>query len=87
MHAQPEIFQTEFAKVFARNCERVEIVLFQVLPKLAAALFVFSPHKSSRQEDQRYDDRSDNVDGEFTLERLNHGGCLSTRAEYTISGA
>ena len=45
MHAQPEILQAEFTKVFAGDRERIEIVLFEILPKLTLPLFVFSPEK------------------------------------------
>jgi len=48
MHAQPEIFETEFAEVFARDGERVEIVLFKISPKLPTPFLVFSPGKSCR---------------------------------------
>ena len=52
MHPQPEIFQTELAKVFARDGERVEIVLVQVFTKLASPFLVLSPQKTERQKEQ-----------------------------------
>src|SRR6266571_1400883 len=43
MHPQPEIFKAEFAKVFARDRERVEIVLFKISAKLPSPFLVLSP--------------------------------------------
>src|SRR5206468_10240400 len=67
MHAQPEIFHAEFAKVFARNGKRIEIVLFEISAKLATAFLVFSPSKSCRQKEQRHDDRGDDVNTKLAL--------------------
>src|SRR6266481_3821226 len=77
MHAQPKIFQAEFAKVFASYRERIEIVLFEILPKLAAAFLVFSPEKPRRQKEQRHNDRSDDVNAELALQRFYHGTNIS----------
>src|SRR6516162_7503448 len=52
MRAQPEVFQTEFTKVLARDHERVEIVLFEISAKLATAFLVFSPEKARGQKEQ-----------------------------------
>jgi hypothetical protein len=43
MHPQPEIFQAKLAKVFARDGERVEIVLVEVFAELALPFLVLSP--------------------------------------------
>src|SRR4029077_4476381 len=72
VHPQPEIFQAEFAKVFARDGERVEIVLVEVFAKLALPLLVFAPQKTEAQEEQRYNDRSDDVDRKLTLQGIDH---------------
>src|SRR5437762_8352082 len=72
MHAQAKIFQAEFAEVFAGDREGIEIVLFEISAKLATPFFVFSPSKSCRQKEQRYDDRSDDVNTELALQSLNH---------------
>src|SRR5262249_13913579 len=72
MHAQPEIFQAELAEVFARYCERIEIVLVQVSAELAASLFVLAPQKTERQKEQRYDDRRDDVDRKLALQGIDH---------------
>ena len=52
MHAQPKIFQAELAKILASDGERIEVVLFQVSPKLAALFLVFAPEKSCYQKEQ-----------------------------------
>jgi len=62
MHPKPEIFQAEFTEIFARNCERVEIVLVQVSAKLSAAFLVFAPDETHGEKEQRNDDRSDHID-------------------------
>src|SRR5260370_41073838 len=72
MHAQPKIFQAEFAKVFTGYSERIEIVLFEILPKLATAFLVFTPQKARRQKEQRHNDRSNDIDAELALQRLYH---------------
>src|SRR4029453_548100 len=76
VHPQPEIFQAKLAKVFARDGERVEIVLVEVLAKLASPFLVFSPQKTERQKEQRYNDRSDDVDRKLALNGINHN-CAS----------
>ncbi len=73
MHPKPEILQAEFAEVFARNGKRIEIVLFEISAKLATAFLVFSPEKARGQKEQRYDDRSDDVNTELALQSVNHG--------------
>ena len=50
MHAQPKISKAKLSKILAGDHERIEIVLFQVSPKLAALFFVFSPEKSCYQK-------------------------------------
>src|ERR1700719_1808439 len=72
MHSESEIFQTEFAKVFARDRERVEIVLFEISPKLPSPFLVFSPEKTSREKEQRDNNRSDHIDAKLALEGFNH---------------
>src|SRR5262249_35699714 len=72
MHAQPEIFQAELAEVFARYCERIEIVLVQVSAELAASLFVLAPQKTERQKEQRYDDRRDDINRKLALQGIDH---------------
>jgi hypothetical protein len=56
MHTQPEIFQTELAKVLPSNNKRIEVVLFEISPKLAPPLFIFAPQKTEAQKEKRYDD-------------------------------
>ena len=51
MHPEPEILQAEFAKVFASDGERIEIVLFQISAKLAAPLLVFSPDEADGEKE------------------------------------
>ena len=48
MHAQPKIFRTELAEILASDDEWIEIVLFQVSPKLAASFLVLTPQKARR---------------------------------------
>src|SRR5207244_12449129 len=73
MHPQPEIFKAEFAEIFARDRERIEIVFLKVSAKLAPTFLIFAPQKPSGQEQQRYDDRCDDVDCKFALQRFDHG--------------
>ncbi len=72
MHAQPKIFQAEFAEVFASDGERIEVVLFQISPKLPAPFLVFSPDKACRQETERHNDRRDDVNAELALQSFDH---------------
>lgn len=44
MHSKPKILQAEFAKVFAGDDKRIEIMLVEVAPEFAA-LLVFSQAK------------------------------------------
>ena len=41
-------------EIFARDRERIEIVLLQVSAKLTASFFVFSPDKAGRQKEERH---------------------------------
>ena len=72
MHPQPEIFQAELAKVLPSNNKRIEVVLFEISPKLALPLLVFAPQKTEAQKQQRYNDRRDDVDRKLALQGINH---------------
>src|ERR1700730_4956926 len=61
MHAEPEIVQIELAEIFARDRERIEIVLLEIASELAAPLLVFSPDKAGNEKNRGSDDRSDDV--------------------------
>src|SRR6476660_7270403 len=78
MHAQPEIVQAELAKVFARNGERIEIVLVEIATVLASFL-VFPPEKTGGQQDERGDDRRDYINRNVAAESFDHM-CLERRA-------
>ena len=56
VHAEPEIFQTQLAKILARNGERIEVVFFQVASEFPPALLVFSPNKTGSQKEERRND-------------------------------
>src|SRR6478672_12267437 len=71
MHAQPEIVQAKLAKVFARNGERIEIVLVEIATVLASFL-VFPPEKTGGQQDERGDDRRDYINRNVAAEALDH---------------
>src|SRR4030095_13342986 len=83
MHAQPEILQTKLAEVFARDGERVEIVLVEVFAELALPFLVLSPQKTERQKKQRYNDRSDDVDRKLALQGVDHISNISFAAVAT----
>ena len=72
MHAQPKIFQAELAKVLPGNSKRIEVVLFQVSSKLAPSLLIFAPQKTETKEEQRYNDRRNDIDRKFALQGINH---------------
>src|SRR6266550_3091255 len=72
MHSQPEIFQTELAKVLATDCERIEIVLLKISSKFAAAFLVFSPKESGNQKQQRNNNRRNYIDAELALQGIDH---------------
>src|SRR6516225_3979605 len=72
MHAQPEILQAEFAEVFPRHSKRIEVILFEISPKLASPLLVFAPQKTEAQKEQRYDDRRDDINRKLALEGVDH---------------
>src|SRR4029453_6984449 len=72
VHPQPEIFQAELAKVFARDGKRVKIVLVEIFAKLASPFLVLSPQKTERQKEQRYNDRSDDVNRKLALQGVDH---------------
>src|SRR4030095_6981413 len=72
MHAQPKIFQAELAKILASDGERIEVVLFQVSPQLAALFLVFAPEKSCYQKEQRHNDRGDHIDAQIALHHFAH---------------
>src|SRR5438552_6537776 len=72
MHAQSKIFQTELAKIFAGDHERIKIVFFQVSAKLAALYLVLTPEKSCHEKERRHDDRSNDVGAKLALERFDH---------------
>src|SRR4030095_10578519 len=72
MHPQPEIFQAELAEVFPSYDKRIKVVLFEISPKLALPFLVLSPQKTERQKEQRYDDRSDDVDRKIALQGVDH---------------
>src|SRR4030095_12468192 len=74
MHAQPEIFQAELAKVFPSNSKRIKVVLFEISPKLAPLLLVFAPDKAESEEKQRYNNRSKDVDRKLALQCVSHDG-------------
>src|SRR5262245_5304723 len=61
MHPEPEIIQIELAEVFARDRERIKIVLLEILPEFSAPLLVFSPDETGGQEKRRGNDRRDHV--------------------------
>src|ERR1700682_6532201 len=80
MHAKAEIPQAKFAEVFARDREWIEIVLVQVATKFPPALFVFSPEKSNREEEERCNNRCNYVNGDiraFNHAALSRGRCRS----------
>src|SRR5437899_10383003 len=83
MHAKPEILQAEFAKVFASDCEWIEIVFLKVSSKLAAAFLVFPPNEADRQKEQRYNDRRDDIATEVALQRVDHVANTSLAAVAT----
>src|SRR5438874_5040092 len=83
VHPEPEIFETEFAKVFATDCEWIEIIFFQISSELATSLLVFSPDKTRHQKQQGDNDGSDNVNTELALQRLNHRTNISFAAVAT----
>src|SRR5439155_12875762 len=62
MHPEPEIFQAEFAEVFASDCKWIEIVLFQVPTEFASPFLVFPPEKTRRQKEPRHNDGCDYID-------------------------
>jgi hypothetical protein len=72
MHSQPKIFEAELAEVLPGNCKRIEVVLFEISPKLPLPFLVFSPQKTEAQKEQRYDDGRDDIDCELALESINH---------------
>ena len=72
MHPQPEIFQAELAEVFPSDDKRIEVILFEISPKLALTLLVFAPHKANDEEKCRHDDRRDHVDPKLALQGINH---------------
>ena len=72
MHPQTEVFQAEFAKILPGDREWIEVVLFKIPPKSAAAFLVFSPEKPRGQKHERYDDRGDDIDAELALQNFNH---------------
>ena len=79
MHSEPEIFQAEFAKVLARDGERIKIVLFQVSAEFAALLFVFPPKKAHGEKEKRDEDRRDDVNAELALQSFDHRWALIPR--------
>ena len=86
MHAQPEIFQAEFAKVFPTDRERIKIVLFQISSKLSSPFLVLPPEKTCRQKEQRHNDRCNNVDGKFALQRVDHERVIISQIKDFQSG-
>src|SRR5438552_4224944 len=72
MHAQPKILQAEFSEVFPSYDKRIKVVLLEISPKLALPLLVFAPQKTEAKEEQRYDDRRDDIDREFALQCVDH---------------
>src|SRR5207247_1732084 len=57
--------------------ERIEVVLIEVPPKLAAAFLVFSPGKTCGEKEERDDDRCDHVNAELALQGFDHSrSCL-----------
>jgi hypothetical protein len=78
MHSEPKIVEIEFAKVLARDRERVEIVFLQVPAKFAAALLVFAPEKTSREQDKRGDNRRDYIDGNVAAESFHDIATVAT---------
>jgi hypothetical protein len=72
MHSESKIVEIEFAKVLPRDGKWIEIVLFEISAKFAAALFLFAPNETDDEENSRRDDRSDHVDAELALQSFNH---------------
>src|SRR5215469_1913853 len=72
MHSQPKIFQAKLAKILSSNNKRIEVVLFEISPKLASPFFVFAPQEAESQKEQRYNDRRNDVDRELTLQSVDH---------------
>ncbi len=72
VHPKAEIVQIELAKVFARNSERIKIVLLEIAPKFSAAFFVFSPNETGSEKNDRGDNRRDHVDSDLALQCVNH---------------
>ncbi len=60
VYAKPEIVELEFRDVVAIHLERIEIVLIEVFP-VVVALLIFSPEKSSAEQDYGSNDRCENV--------------------------
>ena len=85
MHAQPKILQAEFSEVFPSYDKRIKVVLLEISPKLALPLLVFAPQKTEAKEEQRYDDRRDDIDREFALQGVDHITNISFAAVTTGS--
>ena len=71
MHAEPEIVQIELAEVFAVNRKRIEVVLLELATVLASFL-VFPPEKTGGEQDERGDDRRDDINRNVAAESFDH---------------
>src|SRR5581483_7201555 len=71
MHAEAKIVQIELAEVFARDREWIEVILLELASEFVT-LLVFAPEKTGAEQNDRGDDRRENVDPNFPGESV-HG--------------
>ena len=76
MHAEAKIVQIELAEVFARHAVRIEVVLLELAAELASFL-IFPPEKTGGEQDERGDDRRDDINANVAAESLDHGGTVA----------
>ena len=76
MHAKAKIVQIELAEVFARHAVRIEVVLLE-LASVLASLLVFSPEKTGGEQDERGDDRRDDINGNVAAESFDHNSSVA----------
>src|SRR6266849_5524403 len=62
MHAKPKIFQVKLRHIVAIDRVRIKIELLQIAAKLAT-LLVLSPKKTDREQNERRNDRRNQIDG------------------------
>src|SRR5438874_9218314 len=71
MRPKPEILEIEFGEVFAVDRERIEIVILEIATVLASFL-VFPPEKTGGQQDERGDDRRDDINRNIAADSFDH---------------